>query len=217
MSSSSRMGSYVLMTGSDSIRSKTTHRVPFFVLQFTAYVFTALISVLLGYLWGLHDSSSNTQALSLSSTTQTFMYNRSFSYPPSEHTNHAWSDIFPQNGTFFVHPSHASKRATFSVYHQLHCLNGLRRGYSANQLAASRGEKLLDENLPADLRTSHMRHCIDLIRQGLMCSGDITLEVVDPDIDGVHGFGTEHVCVDWEQLTQWTSRQQAHDHDRDLN
>ncbi|RYC65091.1 hypothetical protein CHU98_g1123 [Xylaria longipes] len=95
--------------------------------------------------------------------------------------------------------------------------NGLRRGYSANQLAASRGEKLLDENLPADLRTSHMRHCIDLIRQGLMCSGDITLEVVDPDIDGVHGFGTEHVCVDWEQLTQWTSRQQAHDHDRDLN
>ncbi|KAI0199448.1 hypothetical protein F4808DRAFT_432518 [Astrocystis sublimbata] len=209
MASPPRMGSYALLPGADSMLPKPTGRVPLIALQIGTYFLTALISVLLGYLWGMNSSSINTQVLNLPSTTQTFVYNRSFSYPPSERTDHAWSDIFPPKGTFFTHPDQASKRATFSVYHQLHCLNGLRRGYSANQLAASRGEKLIDESLPADIRASHMRHCIDLIRQSLMCSGDVTLEVVDADIGGVHGFGTEHVCVDWEELKQWTSRQQA--------
>ena len=51
-----------------------------------------------------------------------FQYNRSFSYPPSNITNRAWRDIFPQEGGFFIHPTIAPTRSTFSVFHQLHCL-----------------------------------------------------------------------------------------------
>lgn len=52
----------------------------------------------------------------------------------------------------------------------------------------------------------HIRHCIDLIRHSLMCQPDITVEIKDPDVGGVTGFGTEHVCRDWGQLMEWTGR-----------
>ena len=50
----------------------------------------------------------------------------------------------------------------------------------------------------------HIRHCIDLLRQTLMCRPDLTIEVKDEEIGGVKGFGTQHQCYDWEQLVQWT-------------
>ncbi|TVY58743.1 Oxidase ustYa [Lachnellula cervina] len=154
-------------------------------------------------------SSSDFQ---LDTLTHTFLYNRSFSYPPSDHTNRAWRNIFPQEGGFFVHPTVAPTRSTFSVFHQLHCLNGIRGAYWANQQAAVMGKKLADEDLPVDIQPSHVRHCIDLLRQVLMCHGDTTLEVVDEAINGVHGFRTPHECIDWEQLKAWTSEQQARQH-----
>jgi hypothetical protein len=32
----------------------------------------------------------------------------------------------------------------------------------------------------------------------------LTLEVASRELDGVTGFGTEHMCVDWEELVGWT-------------
>ncbi|TVY82610.1 Oxidase ustYa [Lachnellula suecica] len=146
---------------------------------------------------------------SVETATHTFHYNRSFSYPPSNHTNRAWRSIFPKKGGFFVHPTIAPTRSTFSVFHQLHCLNGIRTAYWVSHEAAIRGQRLPDEEIPIDIQPSHIRHCIDLLRQVLMCHGDTTLEVVDEKINGVHGFRTPHQCVDWEQLRVWTSEQQA--------
>ncbi|KAF2828336.1 hypothetical protein CC86DRAFT_241323, partial [Ophiobolus disseminans] len=140
--------------------------------------------------------------------TQTFHYNRSFSYPPSEHTNRAWRNIFPAEGGFFIHPTIAPTRSTFSVFHQLHCLNALRGAYWASHRAALAGHKLVDTDLPVDIQESHARHCVDLLRQVLMCHADTTLEVVDEKINGVHGFRTPHQCGNWEQLKAWTSAQQ---------
>ena len=71
----------------------------------------------------------------------------------------------------------------------------------------------------------HIIHCIDLIRQSLMCQPDLTIEVKDPEIGGVTGFGTQHQCRDWEELINWTSkwqsweqepRKQSHDMDSDM-
>jgi hypothetical protein len=39
-----------------------------------------------------------------------------------------------------------------------------------------------------------------------MCYGDTTLEVVDPRVKGVHGFGVKHRCRDWGQLVHWTEQ-----------
>ena len=52
---------------------------------------------------------------------------------------------------------------------------------------------------------SHVRHCLDLLRQTLMCYADTTLELKDENSNGVRGFGTQHICRNWEQLVQWTS------------
>jgi hypothetical protein len=46
---------------------------------------------------------------------------------------------------------------------------------------------------------AHVRHCIDLLRQVLMCHADRTVEEKD-DKGGVLGFGTVHKCVDWIEL-----------------
>ena len=55
-------------------------------------------------------------------------------------------------------------------------------------------------------RAPHVRHCIDLIRQSLMCRPDTTVEVKDEARGGVTGFGTEHVCWDWDALGEWVGR-----------
>ncbi|MCJ1326667.1 hypothetical protein MMC10_003332 [Thelotrema lepadinum] len=156
-----------------------------------------------------HASSGELQ---LNSGPHTFRYDRSFSEAPSNRTNTAWRQIFPNEGGFFIHETIAPTRSTFSVFHQLHCLDNIRRSYWVNHDAAVLGEQLKDEDVHVDIQPSHVRHCIDLLRQSLMCTADTTLEVVDEKTNGVHGFRTEHQCRDWEQLIEWANEQQAKQH-----
>jgi hypothetical protein len=65
--------------------------------------------------------------------------------------------------------------------------------------AALEGKQLIETEIPPMSSPSHVRHCIDLIRQSLMCNADRTLEVRD-ETGGVRGFGTTHQCVDWNEL-----------------
>ncbi|KAI0388942.1 hypothetical protein F5Y17DRAFT_166167 [Xylariaceae sp. FL0594] len=203
--------SYTVIPGSTARDPIHRGRFRISFRQTTFFILTVLLSILVGFFGAIHvttprsNNNKRDAMITFASVSQTFIYNRSFSYPPSEATDRAWDEIFPAGGTFFPHPTNISERATFSVYHQLHCLNGLSKGYWANQIAASRGETLSDGDLPMDLRASHMRHCIDLLRQSLMCNGDTTLEVVDKALGGVKAFGTEHAsCLDWNELREWT-------------
>ena len=59
----------------------------------------------------------------------------------------------------------------------------------------------------------HIRHCIDLVRQSLMCRPDITVELKDDESGGVRGFGTEHQCQDWNELIAWTSKWESYQQD----
>lgn len=52
----------------------------------------------------------------------------------------------------------------------------------------------------------HVRHCIDLLRQSLMCTPDVTVETKEEELGGVRGFGTEHVCRDWDELKTWMEK-----------
>lgn len=88
----------------------------------------------------------------------------------------------------------------------------MRQAYWLNHDAAVSGQKINDSEVHVDFQPSHVRHCIDLIRQSLMCQADTTLEVVDESINGVHGFRTLHQCRDWKQLQNWASEQQARQH-----
>ncbi|KAH8726601.1 hypothetical protein GQ44DRAFT_738756 [Phaeosphaeriaceae sp. PMI808] len=150
------------------------------------------------------QNPSNT--LNLASYAHRFQYNRSFTEKPNATTNAAWKELFPVQGGFFKHPVFATKRSTFAVFHQLHCLDGLRHGYWALFSIASEGKGMEGTEIPFHASPRHIRHCIDLLRNVLMCQPDLTLEVKDDELGGVTGFGTEHQCVNWNQLVDWTSQ-----------
>ncbi|KAJ8063518.1 hypothetical protein OCU04_007393 [Sclerotinia nivalis] len=143
----------------------------------------------------------------------TFSYNRRFSYPPSSATDTAWDGLFPGkgNGEFFNHPYVEGGRATLSVLHQLHCLDGIRHIYYLNNHAATTGTLLLEEELEPHMRRSHMRHCLDFLRQSLMCCGDSSIEKVNPELKGVTGWDTEHMCTNWGELQEWVGERQRLD------
>ncbi|MCJ1311318.1 hypothetical protein MMC25_004989 [Agyrium rufum] len=128
-------------------------------------------------------------------------------------TVRAWKDLFPEQGGFFKHPTLAPTRSAFSVFHQLHCLNGIREGFWTVYEAAIEGRRITDDELPMMSSTAHIRHCVDLLRNALMCQPDLTVELKDAESGGVKGFGTQHECKDWDQLMRWTEKWQTYDPD----
>jgi len=82
-------------------------------------------------------------------------------------------------------------------------------------------ELLEDAGLPTDLvqvvvggpdvgmeRLEHVDHCIDVIRQVLMCHGDLSLHTYDW-IDDYRwpwaNFTVQHQCRDWDSIMDWAS------------
>ena len=53
-----------------------------------------------------------------------------------------------------------------SVFHQLHCLDNLRKSIHP--------EYYQEDDDPMHLNYEHYMHCIDSLRQSLMCFSDIT-------------------------------------------
>lgn len=157
-----------------------------------------------------------------------FQYNRTFAEAPSNETNQAWETIFPPRGGFFRSPT-VKDGGSLAVYHQLHCLvssieswwalhsyllsvkDGIRHAYWAlhEGLTAARDKSFDFDGLPRYSTTWHTRHCIDFLRQMLMCNADTTIEFSDPDLHGIVGFGVKHQCKQWDQIKQWTIDRQS--------
>jgi hypothetical protein len=68
----------------------------------------------------------------------------------------------------------------------------MRTAYWQLFTAATTGTQLSESSLAMEASPPHFRHCVDLIRQGLMCQPDLTIEVKDSGGGGVSGFGTQH-------------------------
>ena len=49
-------------------------------------------------------------------------------------------------------------------------------------------------------RPAHVRHCIDYLRQSLMCHADTNLEPIIEELGGATGFGSEHKCRNFEKI-----------------
>lgn len=175
------------------------------------HLFIIVCTASIGGLVGRYTSPSQYQInVPLDVKRQIFRYNRTFGEGPSSTTDRAWEELFPEQGGFFAHPALAPKRSAFSVFHQLHCLNGIREGYWTVFQAATEGRRVAEQDLPMMSSPPHIRHCIDLLRHSLMCNPDTTVEVKDEEAGGVTGFGTEHQCKDWDQLLAFTRKWQSY-------
>ncbi|ROV98716.1 hypothetical protein VMCG_06807 [Cytospora schulzeri] len=94
---------------------------------------------------------------------------------------------------------------SLSALHQLHCLGVIRdviKRYEKHERSRFAG-------------AGHEYHCIDYIRQSIMCHGDTTLDFAEVQADGVRrgfsGANSTHQCRDWDALTAWAVENRAGD------
>lgn len=61
----------------------------------------------------------------------------------------------------------------------------------------------------------HEYHCIDYLRQAIMCSGDTTLDYAELHDDGTRrgfsGANSTHQCRDWDTIVGWAVENRAGD------
>jgi hypothetical protein len=57
----------------------------------------------------------------------------------------------------------------------------------------------------------HGSHCIEYIRQQLICRPDLTLEPVDLATGNQKSWGVERVCVDWDEVSRWAVQERSND------
>ncbi|KAG1787771.1 uncharacterized protein HD556DRAFT_1407595 [Suillus plorans] len=90
--------------------------------------------------------------------------------------------------------------ATVEVIHQLHCIDMLRR-VSWGDHSSGHGA----HESPGDFRI-HLDHCIEMLRQNIMCHADVTMLTYDW-VEGVKdpfpNFRIPHRCRNFEKVLDW--------------
>lgn len=89
---------------------------------------------------------------------------------------------------------------TLDVFHQLHCLNEIRKQIYRDHYPTQHSQS---EQL------EHADHCVDMLRQVLMCHGDVSIQTYEW-IDDYRWpwprFHTEHECRNWDAITEWAGQ-----------
>ncbi|KAL4910280.1 hypothetical protein BDW74DRAFT_173736 [Aspergillus multicolor] len=96
----------------------------------------------------------------------------------------------------------------FTVYHQIHCLYHIQKAYY-NLIRTPNATDAL-EGVKESQGPTHVPHCIDYLRQSVMCCADATLEPMD-DNGRTSGWDTEHICRDYGALMRFTEGMRSDD------
>lgn len=109
-----------------------------------------------------------------------------------------------------------SFRSRPDVFHSLHCLNAVRLVVSKTLYNLSESERMdlhhhTGLGLPPKFEQIHMEHCMDRIRQALMCQGDMTPSPLYSwaGIPIALGKAGTHTCRKWEPLMEWMDSRKA--------
>ncbi|TGO30055.1 hypothetical protein BPAE_0008g00470 [Botrytis paeoniae] len=131
--------------------------------------------------------------------------------PPSPELDEAWSRLL-MNANVRVSAEDLEKAgvesiplndgsgkyyAILDVYHQLHCLKYIRHYMYKD---------IYDDVQP--WTPTHVDHCIDSIRQNLMCNADTAMmgfRWVNDSLEPKPNFRGQHECVNWESIEEWAS------------
>ncbi len=123
-----------------------------------------------------------------------------------------------------------------NVFHDLHCLHSLRKvlyyfadddwnsTYNPFSLHGSGAGALKawakGSHHPQEFDMWHLDHCIDALRQSIMCTGDITPNVwqYSPKVQQVRPRSTAlHECRNFDKIKQWGREHDADDFERFSN
>lgn len=89
----------------------------------------------------------------------------------------------------------------FDVYHQLHCLNSLRKIAYGSYYNVSQGR-----TGTLKLREIHINHCADILFQAIQCSGNVnlmTLHWVETQENPWPDMSINRQCIDFDHLTEF--------------
>lgn len=172
-----------------------------------------------------YEKRSFTNALLWNATSETFYLNATDDEPafvgaPSDVIDAAWEMLLYNEWTPLTTeeatPYTPELRRWFDgqyrfepdVMHSLHCLNEIRKRVDIDyySLPEHKGLKLQQP----DWDRIHIDHCIDQMRQTVMCFGDLTpvpLYSWDKAPLGI-GKGGEHTCRKWEPIRDWVDQRQ---------
>jgi len=98
---------------------------------------------------------------------------------------------------------------TLDVFHHLHCLNKIRQKIYWNTTKYGSPE-------PAYINTPHVDHCIDQLRQSLMCTVDITpipYQWYPKYAAYMPATGIMHTCRNFEAVQKWAMERPTGDWD----
>ncbi|KAI8627283.1 hypothetical protein F5Y19DRAFT_442330 [Xylariaceae sp. FL1651] len=85
----------------------------------------------------------------------------------------------------------------FQAYHNLHCLRTLFRYVNYTEMGQ-----------PNKIAASHAVHCLDQLRQDVICQADDTPRYAWTDPPGT-GFNQVRMCKSWKKLEQWAFKHTA--------
>ncbi|KAK7965083.1 hypothetical protein PG996_000557 [Apiospora saccharicola] len=110
----------------------------------------------------------------------------------------------PEGALEITNPATGEKgyRVAVEVFHQLHCLNLMRQANHKTHYAPLGGDTAAPKH---DLH-NHIDHCIDALRQFVMCQGDVNVFAFRfpfNDGDPWPDYTTPHVCRNYEGIRQW--------------
>ena len=138
---------------------------------------------------------------------------------PSPEIDQAWDDIFPGTGVdltedqaraagligqTYQKPS-GHYLAGISVFHDIHCLNKLRRATRLDYYRDSDGET-------EQIHRMHLDHCIDALRQSIMCYGDLSplnVKWSEAQHRPIFDVNAVHTCRNFDKLKQWADEYDA--------
>jgi len=162
-------------------------------------------------------SSHLTPVPEMPMTTVTFDMDDRYAGPSTGDRDRAWGSLMPVGQGFVVvndsqkYNLQPGKNTSFgelydiSMFHQLHCLTQIRSYLFTLQIAMNRNNTQEIFDIILAPKEPHVFHCLDYLRQGVMCVGDMTIEWPREESDGrrfaVDGWGVQHQCKSWVSET----------------
>ncbi|PSS34214.1 hypothetical protein PHLCEN_2v1724 [Hermanssonia centrifuga] len=107
-----------------------------------------------------------------------------------------WDSIYPGGDLGFIRLGPRKRFFGLSLYHQIHCLESLREAI----LGQGHGE--------GHSGVDHSSHCLNYLRQTVLCAADLTLEpeITEGTQDVGEGIAVTHVCRDWGEVHAFVQR-----------
>ncbi|PVH72867.1 hypothetical protein DL98DRAFT_432389, partial [Cadophora sp. DSE1049] len=103
--------------------------------------------------------------------------------------------------------------ATWDVFHQIHCLNWLRKSVN--------WEYYYGDEKPTETYLMHQKHCIHMLLQSLMCNADVDMVTFEwmeghdernpQDAIPAANFNVHKMCRNFSALVEWAKRNKEED------